>query len=100
MKIAPKVVSALVLFIPFLMCAPTAAADEPRFSLELEVGPAWQSDNTVQIPNDPMGTRFSLEELVGSGPWAAGMRPPSLQGRIHGVSRQAIHALRPVFTLK
>lgn len=43
-----------------------------RFSLELELGPVWQSNNTVQIPNTDAGTRFSLEELVGSGPWAAG----------------------------
>ena len=49
-----------------------AGADQPRFSLELEIGPAWQTRNTVQIPNDSSGTRFSLEELVGSGPWAAG----------------------------
>jgi hypothetical protein len=49
-----------------------AAQDEPSFSLELEVGPTWQSRNTVQIPNTEAGTRFSLEDLVGSGPWAAG----------------------------
>jgi hypothetical protein len=48
------------------------AQDEPRFSLELEVGPTWQSKNDVQIPNTELGTRFSLEDLVGSGPWAAG----------------------------
>ena len=49
-----------------------AAQDDPRFGLELELGPTWQSRNTVQIPNTGEGTRFSLEELVGSGPWAAG----------------------------
>jgi len=49
-----------------------AAEDDPRFSLELELGPTWQSRNTVQIPNTDAGTRFSLQELVGSGPWAAG----------------------------
>ncbi len=49
-----------------------SAADDSRFSLELELGPAWQSRNTVQIPNTDTGTRFSLQELVGSGPWAAG----------------------------
>jgi hypothetical protein len=44
-----------------------AAADEgPRFRLELEAGPVWQ------IPNDELGTRFSLKDLVGEGPWAAG----------------------------
>jgi hypothetical protein len=49
-----------------------SATDDSRFVLELELGPAWQSRNTVQIPNTEAGTRFSLEELVGSGPWAAG----------------------------
>jgi hypothetical protein len=48
------------------------AEDAARFSLELELGPAWQSRNTVQIPNTEVGTRFSLKELVGTGPWAAG----------------------------
>ena len=50
-----------------------AAADEgPRFRLELEAGPVWQASNDVQIPNDELGTRFSLKDLVGEGPWAAG----------------------------
>ena len=49
-----------------------AAEDDSRFSLELELGPTWQSRNTVQIPNTDAGTRFSLQQLVGSGPWAAG----------------------------
>ncbi|MCU0304661.1 MAG: hypothetical protein MUC56_11450 [Thermoanaerobaculales bacterium] len=48
------------------------AAEPPRFVLELEAGPVWQTSNDVQIPNDETGTRFSLEELVGSGPWPAG----------------------------
>ena len=49
-----------------------AAQDHPGFSLELELGPVWQSRNIVQIPNTEAGTRFSLEDLVGSGPWASG----------------------------
>jgi len=48
------------------------AADEPRFALELEGGPAWQAKNDVQIPNDESGTRFSLKDLVGTGPWVSG----------------------------
>ena len=39
---------------------------------ELEGGPAWQSYNDVEIPNDGSATRFSLEELAGNGPWPAG----------------------------
>ena len=42
-----------------------------RFVVELEAGPAWQSRNDVQIPNDETGTRFSLVDLVGSGPLPA-----------------------------
>jgi hypothetical protein len=49
------------------------AEDEPfRFAAELEVGPVWQSRNNVQIPNDENGTRFSLVDLAGNGPWVSG----------------------------
>src|SRR5512142_2453684 len=50
-------------------------ASGPRLSpfvLELEGGPVWQSRNDVQIPNNATGTRFSLVDLVGSGPLPAG----------------------------
>jgi hypothetical protein len=50
----------------------SVAQEEPRFRLELEAGAVWQTSNDVQIPNNELGTRFSLEELVGDGPWAAG----------------------------
>jgi hypothetical protein len=45
---------------------------EPAFVIELEAGPAWQSRNDVQIPNDESGTRFSMIDLQGNGPWPAG----------------------------
>lgn len=48
------------------------AQETPPVVVELEAGPAWQTRNDVQIPNDPSGTRFSLQNLVGSGPWPAG----------------------------
>lgn len=48
-----------------------SAQDTRRFSLEIEAGPVWQTRNDVQIPNDASGTRFSLQDLTGSGPWAA-----------------------------
>jgi hypothetical protein len=51
--------------------ASPAAAESP-FALELEVGPVWQSSNDVQIPNDDTGTRFSLKDAVGQGPWFTG----------------------------
>jgi hypothetical protein len=47
------------------------AQDVPKFVLELEAGPVWQSRNDVQIPNDDEGTRFSLVDLAGNGPWPA-----------------------------
>jgi len=57
------------------LCAPTLIAQstgtESRFSVELEGGPVWQARNDVQIPNDDTGTRFALDGLTGSGPFAA-----------------------------
>jgi len=70
-----RAASALILSAACLivLCAvPAARATEaPRFTVRIEGGPAWQSLNDVQIPNDASGTRFSLYELAGSGPWPA-----------------------------
>jgi hypothetical protein len=59
-----------------LLVAPAAEPATPtasgRFEVELELGPVWQSSNDVEIPNDGTATRFSLEQLVGAGPWPAG----------------------------
>jgi hypothetical protein len=61
------------LFILLALLAPLAAAAQtPRLVVELEGGPAWQSLNDVEIPNDGTATRFSLHDAVGSGPWPAG----------------------------
>ena len=49
-----------------------AQAPTPRLELELEAGPAWISRNNAQIPNNESATRFSLNEITGTGPWAAG----------------------------
>ncbi len=49
-----------------------AAQDPPRFVIEIEGGPVWQSRNDLQIPNDASGTRFSLVDLAGTGPQPAG----------------------------
>lgn len=59
--------AALALLLPV-----AAGAQTPRFMIELEGGPAWQSYNDVEIPNDGSATRFSLYDLAGSGPWPAG----------------------------
>jgi hypothetical protein len=55
-----------------LVLAGTAHAVEPEFELECEIGPVWQTKNDLQIPNDASATRFSLVDLVGKGPSAAG----------------------------
>ena len=49
----------------------TWAADGKRFNLELEVSPVWQSTNNARIPNSG-GTKFSLRDIQGSGPFAGG----------------------------
>lgn len=39
---------------------------------EIEAGPAWISRNDVRIPNNASATRFSLNDITGSGPFPAG----------------------------
>jgi hypothetical protein len=65
---------ALALAVLLLAAAPLVCADENehRFGVEIELGSVWQSRNDVQIPNDESGTRFSLVDLAGQGPWPAG----------------------------
>jgi len=56
------------------MCAKAPyilAQDGSGFVIDLEAGPVWQSRNDVQIPNTNEGTRFSLVDLAGKGPWPA-----------------------------
>jgi hypothetical protein len=45
-------------------------ADQKKFGIEIEAGPLWQSRNDVRVPNDT-GTKFSLREIQGRGPFAA-----------------------------
>ena len=47
-------------------------AQQPRFTVELEAGPVWQTRNVAESPNDGTATRFSLRDLLGVGPWPAG----------------------------
>lgn len=55
-----------------LGCGTTLTAQGiSRFGIEVESGLFWQSRNDVQIPNDETGTRFSLKDLVGGGPWGS-----------------------------
>lgn len=50
---------------------PARATEAPRVTVRIEGGAVWQSRNDVQVPNDPTGTRFALDELAGAGPWPA-----------------------------
>jgi hypothetical protein len=74
MRFHPVVPSFLIDFLwtGLLLIAPaqTLAASQ-RFGLELEAGPVWQGRNEVQIPNDAAGSRFSLVDLTGNGPFPA-----------------------------
>ncbi len=84
----PARVSITVGVAGFLLCpqSPVLAQSPPRFALEVEGGPVWQSRNDLQIPNDASGTRFSLVDLVGSGPQPAGRLYLTWNvGRRHGL---------------
>jgi hypothetical protein len=45
---------------------------EQSLIIELEGGVLWQTVNDIQIPNSDQGTRFSLVDLAGNGPYPAG----------------------------
>lgn len=47
----------------------SAAAGVEGLRVELEAGPVWQGRNDVEIPNDDTATRFSLDGLIGRGPY-------------------------------
>ena len=67
-------ISGLIGFLLMAIPATTVGADSsatPVLLVELEGGAVWQSRNDVQIPNDATGTRFSLVDVIGKGPWPA-----------------------------
>lgn len=61
----------LATVLPLLALPGRALAQERPLELEFELGAAWQTRNDVQIPGDE-GTRFALDDVAGSGPWATG----------------------------
>ena len=69
--IAQRHLITLAASIPLWAWIGSADAEERPFEVELELGSAWQARNDVQIPGD-MGTRFALDDVVGSGPWVTG----------------------------
>lgn len=87
----PSRIAPAVLFAALAAClAPEASAQAPasesRFIVELEGGPAWQSRNDVQVPNDATGTRIALDEVIGGGPFPAfRLYAEARPGRRHGI---------------
>ncbi|MDX1647562.1 MAG: hypothetical protein R3304_10495, partial [Longimicrobiales bacterium] len=64
--------AALASVLVWLVSTAGILAQTPTIVVELEAGPAWQSYNDVEIPNDGSATRFSLDDLVGHSPWPGG----------------------------
>lgn len=60
----------LILIVFGVLVANVSIAAAEDFSIEFESGAAWQSRNDVRIPGDD-GTRFSLADLTGEGPYPA-----------------------------
>jgi hypothetical protein len=69
---SPVAFAAALLALALSFGAPAPAGAEEKFQLDVELGAAWQAKNDVQIPNDFDGTRFSLKDLAGTGPYPAG----------------------------
>ena len=67
-----RIVTLAMLTHPLFPGSGIEAQSIPAFEMELEGGPVWQSRNDVQIPNSEAGTRFSLVDLAGRGPWPTG----------------------------
>jgi len=63
----------LFVIIPILTMGATAMAAVPEIppsaEIELETGAVWQTRNDVAVPGDT-GTRFALDDVTGSGPFA------------------------------
>ena len=73
MRSIKRLLPDVAMLVVALGVAPTAVAQsDTRFAADLEMGPVWQSRNDVRIPNTAAGTRFSLVDVVGQGPWPAG----------------------------
>jgi hypothetical protein len=63
-----RIIMRLLLATFLILGTGTVAASEDRWSVSLESGAAWQSRNDVRIPGDT-GTRFSIADAVGEGPF-------------------------------
>jgi hypothetical protein len=56
-----------------LAVSPLVLADTPPpRALTIELAGAWQQRNTAQVPNEAPNTRFGIDDITGTGPYAAG----------------------------
>lgn len=69
---APKAALNAVAILAVFVVPSDALASEARPALTVELGAAWQQRNTAQVPNEAPNTRFRIDELAGSGPFATG----------------------------
>jgi len=65
---AAALLAAVATLAPDLVRAEAARAP----TLTVELGAAWQARNDARISNEPPNTRFAIDEITGSGPYAAG----------------------------
>lgn len=62
-------IALIMVNLPVTTCIAGQSDSLKQFVTQLEIGPVWQGRNDVQIPNNENGTRFSLVDLVGKGPF-------------------------------
>jgi hypothetical protein len=72
MKHLSIIVSLSVILISSAVAGEVQEHTVPTLVIELEGGPLWQTINDIQIPNNSEGTRFSLVDFAGRGPYPAG----------------------------
>ena len=70
--VLPMLLAVSAIGLPASVSAQAPEQSPTPWIFEFEGGPVWQSYNDVEIPNDGSATRFSLQDLAGSGPWGAG----------------------------
>lgn len=65
--------AAILLACAAALGAGNARADAvPGPTLTVELGATWQARNDARVSNEPPNTRFAIDEITGSGPYAAG----------------------------
>jgi hypothetical protein len=71
---APAATTAATLLLAAAVLAPDGvrAEDTRAPTLTVELGAAWQARNDARVSNERPNTRFAIDDITGSGPYAAG----------------------------